>query len=75
MAYPRFLLNLDLNEIARLIYILLLDRPWLLPAAWIHRLLKTRGTLGRHAAEAQQILSADPEEIRHLQSVIRSIGL
>lgn len=26
MAYPRFLLNLDLNETARLIYILLLDR-------------------------------------------------
>ena len=26
MAYPRFLLNTDLNETARLIYILLLDR-------------------------------------------------
>ena len=36
MAYPRFLLNTDLNETARLIYILLLDRARLsLKNGWV----------------------------------------
>lgn len=56
-------------------YTYLQDKPWLLPAAWVHRLVKTRGSLGKHAQEAQKILHADTAQIRRLQDLMRDIGL
>lgn len=56
-------------------YTYLQDKPWLLPAAWVHRLVKTRGSLGTHAHEAKVILSADEQEVQRLQRITREIGL
>lgn len=49
--------------------------PWLLPAAWVHRFIITRGSLSAHAHEAEVILSAESEEIRRLQRITKNIGL
>ena len=49
--------------------------PWLLPVAWIHRFIITRGSLAAHSHEAEIILSAESEEIRRLQRITKNIGL
>ena len=56
-------------------YTYLQDRPWLLPAAWVHRLVKTRGDWRSHAREAKNILSADRETVAGLNRLYRDIGL
>lgn len=56
-------------------YTYLQRRPWLLPVAWVHRLVKTRDSLGKHAREAQEILSADSAEIQRLRKLTKDIGL
>lgn len=56
-------------------YTYLQDKPWLLPVAWVHRLVKTRDSLGKHAQEAKEILHADSAEILRLQQLTRDIGL
>lgn len=56
-------------------YTYLRDKPWLLPVAWVHRLVKTRGTWGGHASEARSILSADMDEVRRLRQLHDEIGL
>lgn len=56
-------------------YTYLQEKPWLLPAAWVHRLVKTRGSLSQHAREARVILTADEEQIRRLQQLTADIGL
>lgn len=49
--------------------------PWLLPVAWIHRLIITRGSLGAHAHEAEVIFSAESDEIQRLKRITKNIGL
>lgn len=56
-------------------YTYLKKAPWLLPAAWVHRLVKTGGRLREHAKEARSILSADKEAARELNQLYREIGL
>ena len=56
-------------------YTYLQEKPWLLPIAWVHRLIKTRESLGKHAKEAQQIMHADSEEVRRMQKLMGDIGL
>lgn len=56
-------------------YTYLQTQPWLLPVAWVHRLVKTRAGFGKHAHEAQVILSADSAEISRLHNLMRNIGL
>lgn len=56
-------------------YTYLKKHPWLLPAAWIHRLVKSRSMLGQHASEARQILSADSDEVCRLRNMMKNIGL
>lgn len=56
-------------------YTYLQDKPWLLPVAWVHRLVKNRENLGKRAREVQEILHADTEEIRQLQKLMGDIGL
>ena len=56
-------------------YTYLQKHPWLLPAAWVHRLVKNRGVLGDRAHDAQVILSADMDEVQRLQQINREIGL
>lgn len=56
-------------------YTYLQDKPWLLPAAWVHRLVNASQTLGQHTQEAREIFSADTEEVRRLRKLMRDIGL
>lgn len=56
-------------------YTYLRGKHWLLPVAWIHRLVKTRGTWNDHAHEAGVILSADQREVDRQARIMRSIGL
>ena len=62
-------------ETIRARYTYLQKMPWLLPVAWIHRLIITRGGFGRHAHEAQVILNTDAEQISRLSRLMRDIGL
>lgn len=56
-------------------YTYLQDKPWLLPAAWIHRLVITRNDWKDHARQAKQILSADREEVARLSRLHENLGL
>ena len=56
-------------------YTYLQDKPWLLPAAWVHRLIITRDTWRRHAREAQNILSADLTEVQKIKDLYDQLGL
>lgn len=56
-------------------YTYLQGKPWLLPAAWVHRLVKTRGSWQQHTREAREILHSDKEEVRALNRFYRDIGL
>lgn len=56
-------------------YTYLQKMPWLLPVAWIHRLIKTRKGFGRHAHEAQAIFRTDTAEVSRMQRLMRNIGL
>lgn len=56
-------------------YTYLQGRAWLLPAAWVHRLLRTQDAWGAHAEEARSILAADAEEVRRLRQLYEKIGL
>lgn len=56
-------------------YTYLQDKPWLLPAAWVHRLIKTQDKFHEHAQEVQKILSADREEVQSLNRLYEEIGL
>ena len=56
-------------------YTYLQKKPWLLPVAWGHRLIKTSSHLGEHAREARQILHADPEAVQKLHKLMKDIGL
>lgn len=56
-------------------YTYLQDKPWLLPVAWVHRFVKTRGRTERHLETARQIISADTEEVDRLKTLIKDIGL
>lgn len=56
-------------------YTYLQTKPWLLPAAWVHRLVKTKDKLHDHAQEMQHILSADKSQVRTLNQMFDEIGL
>lgn len=56
-------------------YTYLQDKPWLLPAAWVHRLIKNKDKLTRRTRQMQQILEADSEEVRKMRDLMREIGL
>lgn len=56
-------------------YTYLQKYPWLLPVAWVHRLVKTSGDWEMHAREAQNIMSTDSEEVMWLRKLQKDIGL
>lgn len=47
----------------------------LLIAAWVHRLVKTRGRFHDHTVEARGILYANKEAVQKLSRVYEAIGL
>ena len=56
-------------------YTYLQNKPWLLPAAWVHRLVKTGGDTRKHLDTARQIITADTEEVDRLRRLTKDIGL
>ena len=56
-------------------YTYLENKPWLLPAAWVHRLFKNRKKIGKKGKMAGQILHADSNEIEKMNQLAKSIGL
>lgn len=56
-------------------YTYLQGRHWLLPAAWVHRVIKNRDLIGRRVQEAQDIVTADAEEVLKLKRIYQEIGL
>lgn len=56
-------------------YTYLQEKPWLLPAAWVHRLIKNRDKLGSHARSMQSILHADDAAVQAMRQLMKNIGL
>lgn len=56
-------------------YTYLQSKPWLLPIAWVHRIIKTKDTWQMHIKEAKGIMSADKEEVLKLKKMYKEIGL
>ena len=56
-------------------YTYLQEKPWLLPAAWVHRLAVKKTGWREHTRQAREILSADKETVRKLARFYRDIGL
>ena len=56
-------------------YSYLQKRHWLLPVAWVHRLVDNRDSWGRYANDAKGIISADTEEALRLKRMYKEIGL
>lgn len=56
-------------------YTYLQKRPWLLPAAWIHRLVNSRKEWGRFADHTKNIVNADTEAVLKLKRLYKEIGL
>ena len=56
-------------------YTYLQKRPWLLPAAWVHRFVITRGSNKKHVNELRQIFRADVQEARAWNELLRKSGL
>ena len=49
--------------------------PWLLPMAWLQRLMDKRKEWSRFAAHTRQILTADEEKVLKLKRIYQKIGL
>ena len=56
-------------------YTYLQGRHWLLPIAWIHRLLRTWKAWGSHAEEARNILTTDGGAVQRIRQLYGKIGL
>lgn len=56
-------------------YTYLQGRHWLLPVAWVHRLLRTREKWGSHAKEAKSIMNTDEQEVIKLKQIYKELGL
>lgn len=56
-------------------YPYLLKHPWLLPAAWVHRLVTNTGKLGSFTEHTKKILTADETAVLELRRICKRIGL
>lgn len=56
-------------------YTYLQTKPWLLPAAWIHRLFKKKGTTVDYIKESKELLSAKKDEVVELNELYKNIGI
>ena len=48
---------------------------WMLPIAWIRRIIDNRDSWGRYKKEAKGIINADTEEVKKLKRMYKEIGL
>lgn len=56
-------------------YTYLQKRHWLLPVAWVHRLIKTGNAWDTHRKEARNIMTADLDAVEQLKALYRQMGL
>lgn len=56
-------------------YTYLQKKPWLLPVAWVHRLILTRDTWRQHTKEAQGILTANLDAVEQIKALYQQLGL
>lgn len=56
-------------------YTYLQKHPWLLPVAWVHRLIKNKDHLGHRVQEMQNIVNADAQEVLKYKRIYQEIGL
>ena len=56
-------------------YTYLKDKPWLLPAAWIHRIAVNSGKLKLEQQKVKEIIQTDIKEIERINELNRKIGL
>ena len=62
-------------EVLKSRYTYLDKRPWLLPFAWIHRIIKNRNETKLHYKEARGIFKTSSKDINDLKTLIEKIGL
>ena len=56
-------------------YTYLQTKPWLLPAAWVHRFFKKKNTTGEYLKESKELLSFDENEVLKMKILYDEIGL
>lgn len=56
-------------------YTYLQSKPWLLPAAWVHRLFKKKNTTTAYLKETKAIFSADEAKLHQMRELYDIIGL
>ncbi|MBE5958642.1 MAG: hypothetical protein E7254_07265 [Lachnospiraceae bacterium] len=56
-------------------YTYLQGKHWLIPVAWIHRLVITRKSFARHAKEARDIINTDQAEVDRMKKLYRMLDL
>lgn len=56
-------------------YTYLQGKHWLLPVAWVHRVIRTREKWDQHVQQAQNIVNADTEEVLKMKRIYKEIGL
>lgn len=56
-------------------YTYLQKQPWLLPAAWVHRVIITWGSHNKHTAELKQVFHADVRQARERNELLKKAGL
>lgn len=56
-------------------YTYLQGRHWLLPVAWVHRVIKNKDILNQRLQEVQNIVNADTDEVLKFKRIYQEIGL
>lgn len=56
-------------------YTYLQTKPWLLPAAWVHRFFKKKGTTVGYIREGKELLTMNQDEVMELNELYRQIGI
>ena len=56
-------------------YTYLQTKPWLLPAAWVHRFFKKKNTTGEYLKESRELLTTNADEVVELGEFYKRIGI
>ena len=56
-------------------YTYLQTKPWLLPAAWVHRFFKKKSTTAEDFRESKELLTTDTNEVVNITELYRKIGI
>ena len=56
-------------------YTYIKDKPYLIPAAWIHRIISNIRKVREKTSEIKEVVSMNDEDIRELNVLYKNIGL